>query len=85
MCAVQEWVAHVKSGAGVERVVAMLSESELATYAQPLPDAMAAAFGTDKYINVDAKAAGARLAAGLHSQHACGSRRMPASAGPLPC
>jgi hypothetical protein len=45
-------------GVGIQRVVSMLSDSELATYAEPLPAAMEAAFGAGKYINVDAKAPG---------------------------
>lgn len=44
--------------AGVQRVVSMLSDSELQTYAEPLPAAMEAAFGEGNYINVDAKAPG---------------------------
>lgn len=55
--AVQEWVDFVQK-AGVERVVSMLSPSELETYAEPLPAALEAAFGAGNYVNVDAKAEG---------------------------
>lgn len=44
--------------AGIQSIVSMLSDSELATYAEPLPAAMEAAFGQGNYVNVDAKAAG---------------------------
>lgn len=54
-----EWVDAVKV-AGVQRVVSMLSESELQTYAEPLPAAMEAAFGAGKYVNINAKAPGER-------------------------
>lgn len=60
MLAVAEWVDAVKA-AGVQRVISMLSESELQTYAEPLPDAMEAAFGDGKYTNIDAKAAGSMV------------------------
>lgn len=53
----QQWVMFMKD-AGVQSVVSMLSDSELATYAQPLPAAMAAAFQPGNYVNIDAKAAG---------------------------
>lgn len=43
---------------GVQAVVSMLSESELQTYAQPLTEAMQAAFGADNYVNIDVKAPG---------------------------
>jgi hypothetical protein len=46
--------------AGIESVVSMLSESELKTYAQPLPAAMEAAFGAANYVNIDAKVPGAQ-------------------------
>ncbi|WIA16469.1 hypothetical protein OEZ85_013153 [Tetradesmus obliquus] len=52
---VAEWVDAIKA-VGVTRVVSMLSDSELATYAEPLPAAMEAAFGAGKYININAKA-----------------------------
>jgi hypothetical protein len=55
--AVAEWVDAIK-GVGVKRVVSMLSDSELATYAEPLPAAMEAAFGAGNYVNVNAKAPG---------------------------
>eukprot|EP00878_Enallax_costatus_P027554 GHUV01029682.1.p1 GENE.GHUV01029682.1~~GHUV01029682.1.p1 ORF type:complete len:154 (+),score=32.66 GHUV01029682.1:55-516(+) len=57
---VSEWVSAMKE-AGVQRVVSMLSDSELATYAEPLPQAMQAAFGEGKYVNINAKAPGALL------------------------
>lgn len=47
--------------AGAQRVVSMLSDSELATYAEPLAAALTAAFGEGKWINVDGKASGAQL------------------------
>lgn len=48
-------------GAGVQRVVDMLSDSELQTYAESLPEAMKAAFGEGKYTNINAKAPGKRF------------------------
>lgn len=45
---------------GIESVISMLSESELKTYAEPLPAAMEAAFGPGSYVNIDAKAPGAQ-------------------------
>jgi hypothetical protein len=54
---VAEWVDAMKA-VGVQRVVSMLSDSELATYAEPLPAAMEAAFGAGNYVNVNAKAPG---------------------------
>lgn len=41
--------------AGVQAVVSMLSDSELATYAQPLVPSLTAAFGAENYVNIDAK------------------------------
>lgn len=55
--AVSEWTETMKA-AGVQRVVSMLSDSELETYAEPLPAAMQAAFGEGKYVNINAKAPG---------------------------
>ncbi|KAF6261403.1 hypothetical protein COO60DRAFT_1502049 [Scenedesmus sp. NREL 46B-D3] len=72
---VAEWVDAMK-GVGVQRVVSMLSESELATYAEPLPAAMEAAFGAGNYVNVDAKAAGgpAEILKALQAATAAGEK-----------
>ncbi|KAF8065546.1 hypothetical protein HT031_003147 [Scenedesmus sp. PABB004] len=71
---VEEWVGAVKA-VGVSRVVSMLSDSELATYEQPLPAALAAAF-PQGYVNVDAKAPGAaaEIMAALRAARAAGDR-----------
>jgi hypothetical protein len=77
--AVAEWVDGMKA-VGVQRVVSMLSESELATYAEPLPAAMEAAFGAGKYINVDAKAPGASAAGVCSHFSVCFQGRASATA-----
>eukprot|EP00882_Tetradesmus_deserticola_P005199 GHRQ01005476.1.p1 GENE.GHRQ01005476.1~~GHRQ01005476.1.p1 ORF type:complete len:188 (+),score=85.52 GHRQ01005476.1:162-725(+) len=72
---VLEWVDAVK-GVGVQRVVSMLSESELATYAEPLPAAMQEAFGAGNYVNIDAKSAGgpAKILQALQAATAAGEK-----------
>lgn len=60
----QQWVTFMKD-AGVQSVISMLSDSELATYAEPLPAAMAAAFQPGNYVNIDAKAAGETRGGGV--------------------
>ncbi|GLC33532.1 hypothetical protein PLESTM_000081600 [Pleodorina starrii] len=53
---VNEWVSFM-SGHGIQRVISLLSDSELATYSQPLPPALTERFR--RAVVVDAKAPGA--------------------------
>ncbi|GIL52891.1 hypothetical protein Vafri_8647 [Volvox africanus] len=63
---VEEW-AEFMAGHGIQRVVSLLSESELATYSEPLQPALAARF--HRAVVLDAKAPGAvdKLVSELHA------------------